>query len=382
MSRSNFGHIQRVSKGKYRIYWDGPPKPDGGRNQRSRTVNGTRDDAEVELARIRVGAKGAPRSATLRDYWLVSVEPTLCALEPKTAHEYRRLWAREIEPRLGGVRVDALTQTAAQAAIGAVGSPSVQRSAAALLKKVCNMAMGDMLLDRNPVTRALRMKRAKPRGKTMVEARDMPGYLASLSGTRYLGLAALEVGGGLRHEEAVAVTGSDVSPFEDGGRLYAAVQVRRALVTVNGRKLLKDTKNGFSEREAVLGEPFASLVLGFAGGKDAALLPGPRPEGSAPNETWFANPATVTHNWRDWCGAHDVPYVRFGDMRTVYSTLHGEAGSPDSLVSLSMGHSDGTTRGRNYQKHTRRGMVLIADCLTDYLFESAPCYEMLHRMFA
>ncbi len=211
MSRSNFGHIQRVSKGKYRIYWDGPPKPDGRRNQRSRTVDGTRDDAEVELARIRAGMKGAPRSATLHDYWLLSVEPTLCALEPKTAHEYRRLWAREIEPRLGGVRVDALTQTAAQAAIGAVGSPSAQRSTAALLKKVCNMAIGD--------------------------------------------------------------------------------------------------------------------------------------------------------------------------MRTVYSTLHGEAGSPDSLVSLSMGHSDGTTRGRNYQKHTRRGMALIADCLTDYLLESAPCYEMLRKMF-
>lgn len=165
MSRSNFGHIQRVSKGKYRIYWDGPPKPDGRRNQRSRTVDGTRDDAEVELARPHPG----------RD-----------------------------------------------------------------------------------------------------EGR---------------------------------------APVGDAARLLAAV---------GGADPVRP------------------------GAQDGARVPQALGEGDR---------------------------AQAGGVR-----VDAEAGSPDSLVSLSMGHSDGTTRGRNYQKHTRRGMALVADCLTDYLLESAPCYEMLRKM--
>lgn len=58
-------------------------------------------------------------------------------------------------------------------------------------------------------------------------------------------------------------------------------------------------------------------------------------------------------------------------MRSIYATWHGEAGSPDSLVSLSMGHSDGTTKGRNYQMSTKKGLILIADLLTDYIYEES-----------
>lgn len=81
-------------------------------------------------------------------------------------------------------------------------------------------------------------------------------------------------------------------------------------------------------------------------------------------EDAYVSPITFTHNWRAWCGDHGVDYIRPGDMRSIWSTWHGEAGSPDSLVSMAMGHSDGSTRGRNYQMNTRRGMALIADSLT------------------
>ena len=63
-----------------------------------------------------------------------------------------------------------------------------------------------------------------------------------------------------------------------------------------------------------------------------------------------------------------IEYVRPGDMRSVFATLHGEAGTPDSLVSLAMGHADGgSTKARNYQQRTRRGLIVAADSLSDYL---------------
>ncbi len=76
---------------------------------------------------------------------------------------------------------------------------------------------------------------------------------------------------------------------------------------------------------------------------------------------------TITHNWKQWCKRNGVVYVSQENMRSSWSTMHGEAGSPDSLVSLGMGHSDGTTRGSNYQQATLRGLAMIADNLAEYI---------------
>lgn len=382
MSRSNFGHVQYVSRGKYRVFWDDAAKPDGSRHQRSKTITGTRDDAEVFLARVRAGIEGIDGGVTFNTFWALVVEPTFGDLASKTVSGYRRVWSKELAARIGSMQVSKLTWRTANTVIGDINAPSVQRAAHRLLKKVCNMAIDEQLLGINPVNRNIRMKRQKRREKTMVEAHDMVRFLASIKGSRYEALTVLEIGGGMRHEEASPILAEDVSRLSIDGRTYAAINIKRALVTVDGRKELKDTKNGFSEREAVLGEPFASRILAIAENTEGPLVPGCSPAGDEPNESWFANPTHVTRNWHKWCDRNGIDYVRFGDMRTVYSILHGEAGSLDSLVSLSMGHSDNTTRGRNYQRSTRRGMVLIADTLTDYLTESAPCYDSLQEDFA
>lgn len=81
----------------------------------------------------------------------------------------------------------------------------------------------------------------------------------------------------------------------------------------------------------------------------------------------YTSPVMACRNYRGWCERHGIPYIAPKNLRASYATLHGEAGSLDSLVSGSMGHSDGTTRGRHYQAVTRRGLALIADNLGDYL---------------
>ncbi|MGN0261338.1 MAG: hypothetical protein ACI4B9_00590 [Eggerthellaceae bacterium] len=61
-----------------------------------------------------------------------------------------------------------------------------------------------------------------------------------------------------------------------------------------------------------------------------------------------------------------IDYVPFGHMRSNFATLHGEAFSPDSLVSLAMGHTDGTTRGKHYQQAMIDGLERIARNLADH----------------
>ena len=136
-------------------------------------------------------------------------------------------------------------------------------------------------------------------------------------------------------------------------------------MTYSDGKVLKETKNGFSEREVVVGEPFRARILELSEGSGIALSSG----GGSPGDpaSYYTSPQTACRNYRGWCERHGVPYVAPKNLRSSYATLHGEAGSLDSLVSGSMGHSDGTTRGRHYQAVTRRGLALIADNLAEHL---------------
>ena len=355
MTRSQFGTIQAVSDGKFRIFWS-----QGGR-KRSKTVYGSRDDAELLLARMKLESRGAVADVEMAEYWKIAVEPTFWTLSERTEYDYRRLWRVELEPLFGKTRFSDLNWRMVERKLAEISSPVVQRDCYRLLKKVCNLAVRDGLLKSNPVDRSIRLKPHKKAEKVVYAPAELLEVMERGRRYKHFYCVMLEIGGGLRHEEACAVTQGDLEPFESGGRRYVAVKVDKALTSVGGRKVLKDTKNGFSVREVVIGEPFASELLGIA---DRMPISDPM--------TYQANPITISRNWNRYCRNNGIRHAPFSHMRTMFSVLHAEAGSIDSLVSLAMGHSGQTTRSRNYLAQTRAGMVLIADNLTDYIMEHVP----------
>lgn len=362
MTRSRFGSIKRLGPDHYHVFWT-----EAGR-RRSKRIRGTRDEALAFLAQRQTEAGSEVSDMEWSAYWALAVEPTLGALAEKTSAEYRRLWAVELEPRIGGRMVGTTTWRQVEAVLKSIQSPSVQRAAMRLWRKVCNMAVRDGLLDRNPIDRSIRLAPHSKREKVLLSAEEIPGWLEAVRGLKYEPLLLMEVGGGLRHEEACAMVRENVVRHEAYGCTYALVTVERGLVTVGGRKALKGTKNDHSAREVVIGEPFASRLLELCEGTGPVC--GSAIEGEYTAEC-FTSPATVTHNWREWCRRNGVEYVRPGDMRSVFATLHGEAGTPDSLVSLAMGHADGgSVKARNYQVRTRKGLIVAADSLTEYLAEA------------
>lgn len=350
MSRSQFGTISKLDDAKWRVFWQ-----QGGK-KRSKTIYGAREDAEIFLAQRKLDSKGAIEDVRMAEYWEIAVVPTFGTLSERTVYDYSRLWRVELEPLFGSLRFSELNWRLVERNLAEIQSPTVQHDAYRLLKKVCNLAVRDGLLKSNPVDRSIRLKTIQKREKYNYGRENLPEVIRNGRKYKHFYCVMLEIGGGLRHEEACAVTQGDLEPFEHGGRSYVAVHVDKALTTVGGKKVLKGTKNGFSVREVVIGEPFASEILAAKGN-----MPKSDPLGEQ------ANPVTISRNWKRYCANNGIRFAPFSHMRTMFSTLHAEAGSIDSLVSLAMGHSGGTTRARNYMAQTRIGMILIADGLTDYL---------------
>ena len=361
MSRSMFGSISRLGPGRYRIRWSEKGE------RRSQVVHGTRDDAEVELARKRVAEADA--ATTWSQFWAAVVEPQIQGLALKTREEYRRLWRVELAPRIGAEPVRLMDWTRANEVLGEISSPSVQRHAGALLRKMCNMAVRDRsrLLERNPVDRSINYApNPRPR-KVMVESYNVVQYLEAFGRSGFGPVLTAMLGAGLRVEEACALLWEDVEAVEVKGRTYAALEVSKALITAPGGMRLKDTKNNPSARIAVCGDPFASRLLGWGEGKTGPLAPSGRRWRDARPESHYSSPSTISHSWRARCLEEGLPYVRPKDLRSSYATMMGEAMAPDSVVSGNMGHTDGTTKGRNYQAVPVAAKCAAAQMLADYL---------------
>lgn len=377
MARRRFGSIETLVEGeKYRIHWKANRNGAGVKVKESETIYGTLEDAEVELLRKELEHTTGKRrrNLTWSQFWEAVVVPSMDDLSERTRADYTWLWDAQLKQRIGDCKVSDTNFSMCDRVIGSIEAPSVQRYTARLWKKMCNMAVRKEMLDRCPIDRGIKYKPLMRRKKNIIEASEVLDFIGAIGNPRYRYLAICELAGGMSHEEACALLGSDWRR-EDGG--YAVATVSKAITNVNGTKVLKGTKNQFRERDVWLAEPFASAILDYVEGVDGPVVPSNAPRGSEINESWYANPRYISNNWRKWCDNHGIQFIRFGEMRTNYSTLHGEAGTPDSLVSLSMGHSDGTTRGRNYQVSTKRGLQLVADSLAEYIVSETPRCAMV-----
>lgn len=348
-SKAKFGSIQRIDHDHYLVVWGRGRDANGKRIRHSKHVHGTLREAEAFLAAKAAEGYKDVKATDWQSFWRESVEPGFDQLATKTAAEYQRLWHRELEPRIGSMPVRDTDWQTVERVLDDIQSASVQRHAFAVWRKACNIAVKHELLTRNPCDRTIKLKRHRKAQPPIVT--DVTSFMASIRGLKYEPALLVMLGGGLRVEECAALLWSDVRPHQTHEGTYLLVDVNKAAVTVSGGTELKETKTATSTRTVVIGEPFASRIEQL---RDVGtVMP--------------CAPQTFTHNWRSWCQRHGLEYVRPMSLRSSYATLCGEAGCPDSLTSMQMGHTDGSTKGRNYQRATLKGGMLVADLLADYV---------------
>lgn len=364
MTRSHFGSIQRLGPDYYRVFWS-----EGG-ERRSARMRCTRDDAELFLARKKLG--GLPSTTTWRQLWREVALPQIETLAVRTQEEYRTNWEKHLAPQIADEPVSEMDWHRANEVLTSISAPSVQRQCGKLLKKLCNMAIRDRghLLTHNPVDRAIQYAPKKKRKKTLVDASQVPEYMEKARGCKYEPVILCLMGFGMRPEEADALLWEDLREHRFHGQSYCVATIDKALVWSHQTgKILKDTKNEPSARDAVCGEPWASRLLELSEGKSGPLVPSGTPYDPSKPEAWYTSPLAITRNWKLWCERKGLPYVNQKDMRSSYATMMGEALVPDSIVAGNMGHGDGTTKGTHYQRVTMRAKCMAADMLAELVEE-------------
>ena len=333
--RAAMGAIQRIGKDHYRVSIEGEPKPDGRRTRKTKTVRGTRSEAEAVLARMKLDeGKPVDTDLTLSEYWTAFYEPTLSRLAEHTQAGYRRVWANLVEPRFGKCRMAQLKARDIERGLLEIEKPGSQRNAFKLMRQMFNEAYRDELIEHNPFHRRIRLKRMEGYQPEVLLLDDVPAWLEAVHGSPYEPVLLCMLFGGLRREEACALYWSD---FEFGVDA-CSIRVDKALVEVGGKVHDAPTKTPESRRTVFMAGWPAARMLELQG--TGPLVPDAKGRRMAPDK--------ISREYKRLMDGKGARYVPMRNLRNSYATIMQGLGASDSLISKSLGHTNLTVDYAHY----------------------------------
>ncbi|HVM07177.1 MAG TPA: site-specific integrase [Acidimicrobiales bacterium] len=316
------GSVTRQSKTSWRLRWDGGIDPETGRRRQfSKTVRGTKKQAEAVLNRL-LGDPDNPAPerhtlAELVDAWFELTEPDL---SPKTIEERRRTWRLHIEPTLGSMplaQIRAHQLDALYSALRKQGKTQTAIKVHALLSGAFGQAVKWDWLASNPAARATPPR--QPKVKVNVpNLDDVARALEACAAWADVGfdvLVRVMVLTGMRRGEACALRWADVD-LENG-----SLHIHRSVVAVKGALIEKPTKTENDRRIAIGATAVALLAghrlataerllkLGVGLGDGSYVFPADL-DGTKPT-----HPSTVSHRWQRACRRAGVSGIRLHDLR-------------------------------------------------------------------
>lgn len=330
--------IERKGGAVWRVRW----RDDQGR-ARSKVVGRKRDaeafDAEV-VRRKRTGDLDllTGGSETLADFaeewWKLYAVPNLA---PRTLRSYAGLWDRHVLPRIGSMRLNAITPEVveryrAELEADGVGLPTVHR-ALVQLQGVLRRAVEWRRIGHNPVKavqkpKVRRHRQVRPLPPITVERLRVVAAKRRKHGARDAALIALLAYAGLRPQEAQALR-------------WADVRERTLLVekAADGQGGVKTTKTGQARTVRLLA-PLAADLAEWRGqcadpSEDALLLP------NGSGGIWNDGAWQTWHRdaWVPACRAIGLEGARPYDLRHSFVSLLIHEGRSVVDVARQAGHS-------------------------------------------
>jgi integrase len=370
------GHVQKKS-GRYLLVLelDHELEPETGERVRHRVGAGsfrTRREADDALRdaleRSRHGWRG-PSRLTVADYlrweWLPGVDIERAAT---TAALYRTIVEAYLIPRIGGMRLDALSPavlTSLYADLlrsGARGgkplAPKSVRHVHTTLRKALADAVEARHIAYNPAQSAKAPKVAPTKDPTAWTAQELARFLAQVAGDRLEALWVLAASSGMRRGELLGGRWTDVD-LEAG-----ELKVRQTLVAYGSLRVLKEPKTAASRRTIPL-DPRAAAALKLHRKAQAAekLAAGPAYEDKG---LVFADeigdplaPESISAAFKRHVREAGLPKLTIHGLRHTYATLGLEAGVDVLYVAGLLGHSSPAITMGIYQ-HVRRDRLTQA----------------------
>lgn len=385
--RSRFGHKEKLPSGSWRITVTNGLRVDG-YPRRIRETYATEALADARLAELALVLGREPeygKGVTLSDYWTYYAATKGARLARSTLEKYTTLMRGAWLPALGERDITAIARRDVQAVILQACSASNGRDRKRALSAVLSQAVADGVLRSNPCAGApfeypgdvgRRLDTVGPAdpfaalesAADVWTAADVLRAMPRIEGTTLETCWLLMIGGGLRLQEALALTWRDVRVVDVAGRSVVQVAVYRAYTRRDGMHKTKGTR---SDRVAVIAEPFGARLWALRG-DDAARV-------------CTIAASYVSRSWRKmWVPLSGSPYARIGAdllrglmaeppavpfvplsrMRATHATLMQQAGVLDSINAAVHGHSQ-----RVSYKHYQRGdavgaAVAVGDLLS------------------
>jgi integrase len=319
---------------------------DGNGRRHRRTLYGaSRSEVAAKLAEagtlVRAGRKPADNKTPLADYlteWLERVRPSL---RPSTWVSYEGHVRLHLVPTLGRIPVGKLTARqvgdALRHEVANGSSPRTVGLSHAVLRAALADAVRLDVVPRNVAldARAPKVVRSVPRPWSLDEAGR---FLGATAGDRYQALYLLAATAGPRQGELLGLTWANVDLV--GHR----VTIADSLAWVDGVPYLGPTKSEAGRRTLSLAPMTAAALVEHRRQQDAER----ETAGSAwrDNGLVFCSPLgqplrgdVTTHRFQRLLAQHDLPRVRFHDLRRLAATVLLASGATPHEVRATLGHS-------------------------------------------
>jgi len=349
------GHIKQRSAGTWSIRVSGGFTDAGARVRISRTVRGSRRDAERELTRllhdVDRGAVADPGRLTLErfleDRWLPHASTRV---RPGTHERYASLMRRHVIPRIGRVGLAKLRPMHVQAAIEGMLAdglaPLTCRHAYRVLSQALRQAVRWQVMATNPAA-AVSPPRPERPALTIPDPGQVRAILAAAEGTPYHVPLLLAASLGLRRGEACAIrwrhvdiergTLSVVSTLQrvNGELRFLEPKTDRARRTVSlpafAIEVLRRQRRDQAERRLLLGEAWNDEDVVADRGDGRPL-----------------DPSEVSRTFRRLAGDG----IRLHDLRHAFATTLLQAGIHPKIASEALGHASVAFTMDTYQHVT------------------------------
>jgi integrase len=326
--------------------------PDGKKQQKWVGGFRTRREAEAALTealeRVRTGTWADPGRQTVGEYledWLTAVRPSL---RSSTATSYEHTLRKWVVPRIGHLRLGALSSAKLSALYGELlrsgrhdGKGGLSARSVAYTHRIVTHALKDAvswgLLARNPAAHVDPPRVARPEMQVWTQ-KEVQRFLVSVADDRLYALWTVLLATGLRRGEALGLRWDDVDL--DRRRL----SIQRAVTVVDYEIVVSEPKTARGRRSVSIDPTTAAVLVAHRKRQlEERLAWGPAWQDSGyvftTEDGRVLHPQRVTQVFKRLASEAGFPPIRLHGLRHTAATLALTAGIHPKVVSERLGHA-------------------------------------------